>query len=520
MGKIVTINLSLGSVESREYNIKEEKHYGRGLAIKLLDSLVPKNCGRLDEKNALIFVPGYFTGSAAPSTSRGLIVAKGEGKKGIAISNVTGDFPQKMASMNIDALIILGKAVNKNAVIHLGKSNIEILTMPELEGENISYIVDKLREKFGTGCAIAGVGKAGDMQIPISSMFMTYPEGQPRFYSPKSGFGDISGSKGLRAIVINHSKYFESPCFDREAFSSLGKKLASIIIDNEICGVALPRLGSSTLLHIMKSNKAMPSIPTKEKFSHKDLNDKKINRCCAPMCVVGCLNRHITYSGDVFVAPEESEVREALEDCFKIEDFEFAKELNKRSYDIGINVTEYIRTLDLFYKVTGHNPSKESILKMMDEIEQGTLTGRLLGGGTEAICNLYKDRADIQKSKTRPSISREQEFTIKLNKFSKEFEGLSDFELLYRQVFLLENLGFCIFTSFAILNNQSALELIADMFYYKSGIRKTVPELLQYAGECINNEMNFQKECHDSEIQKIIPDFIKVLYNYFSTSIA
>ena len=65
-------------------------------------------------------------------------------------------------------------------------------------------------------------------------------------------------------------------------------------------------------------------------------------------------------------------------------------------------------------------------------------------------------------------------------------------ELLYRQVFVLENLGFCIFSSFALLNNREVLELLAQMASDKFGVRVTAQELLSYAGDCIEQETAYQ----------------------------
>ncbi len=54
------------------------------------------------------------------------------------------------------------------------------------------------------------------------------------------------------------------------------------------------------------------------------------------------------------------------------------------------------------------------------------------------------------------------------------------------------------------------------MFYYKTGIKQTVVDMLNYSGECINREIEDEKHNAIQSIQKNIPEFTKVLYRYFS----
>ena len=249
MSKIITVDLSEGQIGESEYTFGPGRDYGRGLAMRLLKEHVPDSCGRLDAENAVIYTPGLFTGNMAPSATRGLIMSKGEGKKGLCVSSITGDFPQKLASLDIASIVVTGKYEKRNAVVFVDPNGAELMCMPELEGHTTAEMVDMLRKQFGEDCAIIGTGQAADRMMPLASIFVTYPEGQPRFYCPRIGVGDIPGSKGLRAVVLKAQTYFGSPCVNKEAFRDTGKRLAKIIMDNEICGGALPGLGLS-LIHI------------------------------------------------------------------------------------------------------------------------------------------------------------------------------------------------------------------------------------------------------------------------------
>ena len=152
----------------------------------------------------------------------------------------------------------------------------------------------------------------------------------------------------------------------------------------------------------------------------------------------------------------------------------------------------------------------------MEEVEKGSVLGRLIGGGTAGVAELFKDRPDVAALVTKPSVVQEEQFKVHLDKLYPELQDMDDMELLYRQVFVLENLGFCIFSSFALLNNREVLELLAQMASDKFGARVTAQELLSYAGDCIEQETAYQRERLAGSVQKNIPEFIKVLYRYFS----
>lgn len=94
---------------------------------------------------------------------------------------------------------------------------------------------------------------------------------------------------------------------NKEVFRDTGKRLAKIIMDNEICGGALPGLGSITLIHLLKSRQAVPKVEKKSREGAEAAEKQggcRTNYCCAPMCVIGCLNRHSAGTGEVFSAPE------------------------------------------------------------------------------------------------------------------------------------------------------------------------------------------------------------------------
>ena len=221
MGKTIVINLNTNSISEMP---TPAEHYGRGLAMKLVRQYAEEGCSRLDEGNALAIVCGLLTGTNAPCANRASVAAMGNNAG--AVSSISGDFPQKLASLGIDALVLTGKYSDGNAVILVEASSIRIEHMPQLQGKSCNDIVEYIRATFGNNCAAIGTGRAADMLLPLGALFTTYPEGTPRFTCPRSSFGDVAASKGIRAIVINGKADFGKHCANKAALQANSKKPA------------------------------------------------------------------------------------------------------------------------------------------------------------------------------------------------------------------------------------------------------------------------------------------------------
>ncbi len=519
MSKICYINLTTNEISYENYNIENTIYHGRSLTSYLINKCTSPSIDRFDDENVIVLTPGLFTGTTAPSTGR-ISVATKKGKgQGMQIINMTGALPQKIASLGFESLIISGKSIKNNTIIYIDKNKIEIKNLENCNRKLVSEIISEIKTTYGNNCAIIGTGPTSNNMMPLSTMFSTYPEGYPQYYCTRNGFGDVFGSKNLKAIIVNNDKYFQNKCFDEKNFSIESKKLAKLIINNPICGQALPGHGSITLIKLLKNRENIPlSKPyaPKVKLPLKNYPTKKINRTCAPLCVIGCLNRHCRSDEEAFSAPAESEVNAALSHCYNIEDILFSKKINSRAFELGIDSTEFVFSSNLYFKAINKVPSKDDIYNLLTEIEDNTILGKIIGSKTQGIYNFFRENQELEKLVTKPVINEEKNFNIVLDKLYKDFESVDDLELMYRQIFLLSNLGFCIFTAFALINNKEALDIISNMYYYKTGQKLSAVEMINFANKCIENEIKNEKDNAIEVIHKNIPEFTKVLYRYFS----
>jgi aldehyde:ferredoxin oxidoreductase len=518
--KIMTADLDEETIAVREESFTAQSDYGRGLVLRLLAEHIPENADRLDPDNALVFVPGLFVNSSAPSACRMLVAAKKGKGKGAHISNITGDTPHRLVSSGISALVIKGKAKKKGAVLYIDEGNPVFLSMPELCGLPIPAVLSVLRGKFGDNCSFVGTGPVADACLPLSTMFVSYPQGSPSYSCPRDSLGDIAGSKNLKALVIRNKSMFKTSYFDKDSFAGLSPALSNIIRSNNICGKALPECGTAVLMKISDIKRDMSVCEKLRMHSFADMpGGIKINHKCSPICVIGCLNRGNGQTvGDGFQNVQEvAEIAEGLTKNFGINDEAFVRKLTAKAFEIGIHTTEFLHAAKLYFEAEapGRSVGLEDIYNLMLEVEKLSFTGRVISGGTSQVYALYKDKAYLQKMVSRPSIEQEKNFAINLVHLDGTPPDISAADLLYREIFLLENLGFCMFTSFAILDNQKALDILGDMFHAKTGIDASLPHLLAYSKICLEKEMEFHKESAFREIKTAVPEFTKILYKYF-----
>jgi aldehyde:ferredoxin oxidoreductase len=502
MGKIVYIDLTNKRIIEKE---KKCTDYGRGLIAKIINENIKSEVDRLSEENVVVLAPGLFSGTLAPSTGRLLIGTKESKNGGIIISNLAGTISQKLASINVEAIVLSGKNTDEIPVaILLDQDNISLEYIEGINMLEVTPTIELIKELYGKYCGIIGIGPAGENMLPVSSLFSTYPEGKPSFYCARNSIGDVFGFKNIKAIAVNSKSHFNAPVYDKDKFKLASKELSRIIIDHPICGKALPGLGSITLLKLMQQGKFTEFEDIKAKRNNH-FSEQKINRTCSPLCVVGCLNKHANSGEDCYSAPAESEAAAALLEAFDIDDKKYVSEFTNKCFELGIDCMEFIFTCEMYFKMQSIEGSIDKLDEAIENVRNLTLEGRVLGSKTDGIYNLYRDKNESKKMVSQPSVVEEKNFNIHIPSKTVNIPGLSDLEYLYAYVIVLENLGFCLFTSFAFLESSKALTLLADMYYYKTGNIIDEKNLLEYAIKSLNSE-------------KKIPNFIKVLYRYFNST--
>lgn len=519
MSKLVYADLTQEKVTVE--NIETDyKNSGRALAARLIWERVPAGADYLSEENAIVLAPGFLTGTQAPSTGRLNIGAKRSEGSDVRMINIAGPISQKIASMDIAALMITGAAKGSNTVLHIEKDSLSFHKLDEISGMSTGKTVEYLRALWGEDTSIIGIGPCGEHVLPIASIFSTYKNGHPAYYCSRGKMGDIFGYKGIKAIAVSGKNHFSAKVSDEEAFRKASKRLGKKIIENPVCGGALPAYGSITLIKMMREGKNFKIKKETEKKKESKgavvtYNDMPVNKNCAPNCVIGCLNRHRSSDDTPYSSPAESEAYAACKDLFGIDDKDFIINLNKQCFNLGADTLEFLSSCAMLFEAYDEKPSKGKLVNCIEELRKLTAKGRIIGSGTRGIYGLYAENKALKAMMTKPSYKEEGSFKLDFKNRAPGCEDLSPAEYLYGYIAASGNLGLCLFTSFAMLEDSEAMEILADLVKAKTGSDIKSADLIKEALSSLKEQRQVRHDSLSGDIASYMPEFVKVLYRYF-----
>lgn len=190
MSRILIIDLT-------DKSIKEEAvptgRYGRGLAMELIRRHSKEGCERLSPDNTFVVVPGLLTGCHVPCATRATVAARSD--NGFAVTSITGDMPQKLASLGISGLVIKGRYECGRCAVYMDGDAVRIFPVPGMDGLTCGDIVENIRKKYGSDCAVIGTGPAGDMRLPLSGLFHYIPRGNAALHLPEEQLRRCAGQQ-------------------------------------------------------------------------------------------------------------------------------------------------------------------------------------------------------------------------------------------------------------------------------------------------------------------------------------
>ena len=198
--KFLIINLSNNSIQTiPTQGYIEQFIGGRGIAVKLLYELTPKNVNALSPENVLVFMTGPLTGTLAPSSGRIDVVSKSPETKLLGGANAGGFFGPELKYAGYDGIIVVGKA-SSLVYIDIFNDEVEIKEAQHLSGKGVFDTVNALR-KDDKDTQIACIGPAGEKLVNLSGIAFSM-----RNYAARGGLGAVMGSKNLKAIAVRGTR--------------------------------------------------------------------------------------------------------------------------------------------------------------------------------------------------------------------------------------------------------------------------------------------------------------------------
>jgi len=198
--KFLIINLNNNSIQTiPTQGYIEQFIGGRGIAVKLIYELTPKNVNTLSPENVLVFMTGPLTGTLAPSSGRIDVVSKSPETKLLGGANAGGFFGPELKYAGYDGIIVVGKA-SSLVYIDIFNDEVEIKEAQHLSGKGVFDTVNALR-KDDKDTQIACIGPAGEKLVNLSGIAFSM-----RNYAARGGLGAVMGSKNLKAIAVRGTR--------------------------------------------------------------------------------------------------------------------------------------------------------------------------------------------------------------------------------------------------------------------------------------------------------------------------
>ena len=289
-GTILRVDLTKGTITREATDPKLARDYlgARGLGGHIVRSEVDPKTAALGPDNKLVFAPGPFTGTFAPSAGRFNVVTKGPLNGVLAASNSGGSFGPELKYAGYDALVIEGKAA-KPVYLWIKDADVEIRDATAIWGHNTPDTTDLVRAETDEDAKISCIGPAGEHLALLSNIMNEMHRAAGR-----TGVGAVMGSKNLKAIAVSGSGAVKVA--DPERFKAAVMKARKMIQAHPVGGAGLKAYGTDVLVNILNQIGALPTrnyqdgyFPTADKTGGESLAAKQLVRpkgCFS--CIISC----------------------------------------------------------------------------------------------------------------------------------------------------------------------------------------------------------------------------------------
>jgi len=418
MEKMMRINMDNLQAKMEDTPIEFARLGGRGLSSHIIHTEVPPTCHPLSKANKLIFAPGLLAGSIAPNSGRLSVGAKSPLTGGIKEANVGGTAGHKLGRLGIKAVIVEGKPIEDSLyIIKLDKDGIDIIPCPELVGLGNYETTVKLLQAHGKKAGIICIGPAGEMRLSAASVAMTDPEGRPSRHAARGGLGAVMGAKKIKALVIDDGATQVRQAKEKTGFQEVCRAFTKDILEHKATGL-FSKYGTVGGLSYLSKIGALPtrnfsagSFEGNAQIGGKGVAELNATRggsfghICMPGCVVRCSNVMHDKDGKFLTAGFEYESSAMLGANLGIDDLDVVMNLEKMCDNLGLDTMEMGAALgvagDAGVLTFGDGPGA---LKLLREVSQGTVLGRVLGQGAAITARVFGlSRVPVVKGQAIPA---------------------------------------------------------------------------------------------------------------------
>lgn len=548
--KILRVNMKNLTAEYEPLPDEYAALGGRGMTSTIVANEVPPKCNPLRHHNKLVLAPGIVTGTAAPTSGRISVGAKSPLTGGIKEANAGTSFSQKLARLQISAIIIEEQHEGDDYfLLKITKDGAEFMDANKWVGKGLYEVYEDLYKEFGDKVGIAGVGIAAELLGAMSGVCFNDPEGLPSRYAGRGGLGAVMASKGLKLIVVDETDAPGVNIVDDEVFRQGIRKVREALKSHDVTkpGGALNSYGTAVLVNIINEAAGLPQ----RNFSRgQDDRAEQISgeakaeivkerggqrpHPCNPGCIIQC--------SEVWKKPDgtnvgvlEYESVWGLGANTELYDLDEVGELNYLCNDLGLDTIEVGGTLGVVMEAGLIDfGDGEGAINLMEEIRRKTPLGRILANGTEFTGRAFGvTRIPTVKGQSLPAYDPRAIKGIGVTyattpmgadhtagyAIATEIMGVggsadprdtqkSDLSRnLQLATAALDATGYCLFIAFAILDIPEGLEGVVESLNGVLGTNLTVEDVPKIGQQIIDTEMKFNEAAGFSKEDDRLPEF-------------
>ncbi len=553
MSRILRLNMADGSFRWDKVKEAYAGLGGRALTSRIIREEVEPTCHPLSAANKLVIAPGLLTGTMAANSGRISVGGKSPLTGTIKESNAGGLLSQKLARLDIKAVVVEGKPVGGEfSIVKITKEGVEFYPADEYAGLGNYKTMTRLWKRFGRGVGLMSIGPAGEKRLTAASVHFADPAGRPGRAAGRGGLGALMGSKKLKALVVDdRGTEPRVPLANPEKFKAASRKWAKYLLDHPVSGQALPAYGTSVLINIINEAGALPTqnfrrgrFEFAENISGERMAELikqrggKTKEGCHPGCVIQCSQTYHDAKGKYLTSGFEYETIWALGANTLIKDLDEIAQLDRLCDDLGLDTIETGVTLGVLMEAGvipwGDGPAA---LKMVKKVGTNDPWGLILGNGSAfAGQALGVDRVPAVKRQAFPAYDPRAikgmgltfattpmgaDHTAGYTVATDILKCGGDVDPLKKEgnVELSRNLqiataavdstGLCLFTAFAILDNPDALQCIVDMLNATYGLILTTGDVVTLGQQVLRDERGFNRDAGFTQAHDRLPAFFK-----------
>ncbi len=546
MADIVRVNM--GTKEITRAPAGKYNSYGsRGLIARMMNDEGDPACERMGLFNKFIVGTGLLGGTGPSCSGRLSVGGKSPLPNGIKEASSGGTAANDLARHGIRAVVFEGLPArdDKNEYLLLiSDDGIELVECNELRYKKVTETIAALREKYGKRAGIICNGPAGERMMYGAGVACAAPNNEMRF-AARGGMGAVMGAKQVKALVIVPAKENHVEYFDADVYNEAAKEYHQLLIDN------MPNIkksnqtfGTTGMFRIVNELGLCPTEGfTKGAFEqHAEIGGEKLVELirerggegktgggCMNGCMVRCLSVFPDEEGKSVCSTIQYENLALLGSNLCLGNMDSIARLNHRVNDLGLDAIEIGAALGAAAQAgVAEFGNEASFQHLMDEIENATPLGRIIGNGLRVtgqcfgITELpmskgqafpgYDPRALKGNGVTFAMSPMGGDHTLgncygarnKVNPLATEGQG----ELsrnTQKQRAALENLGFCIFARGYLFAHP---ELFTKLVYGMCGDKLTVDEFWEQGRETSRLARQFNIGSGVSPAQDRLPEYM------------